>query len=458
MKPLLTGLLLLLIFSAPAQKIIDSRVQEIVFRSVNVIPMDEERVISNQVVVIKNGIITAIGDPAKVKYGRQSTVIDATGKYLMPGLGEMHAHVPPIDDIEPMKEVLLLFAVNGVTTIRGMLGHPRHLELREKLRSGEILGPGFITSGPSFSGSSVKSVDQAIAMVRSQKTAGYDFLKLHPGLSKEIFSALVKTAREVNIPFGGHVSFDVGIWRAIEARYATIDHLDGFMEGIVPGIDSIKEKETGLFGLYLDTLADTTLIPKLMKELHDNNISVVPTQALAERWFAPDMLPEKALKEPEMIYMKSDILKNWADTKANLMHNKNYSAARVSKYIDIRRKLIFECNKNGVQLLLGSDAPQIFNVPGFSIHHELRYLVNAGLTPYEALRTGTVNVASFLNRAGELGTLTVGAVSNIILLGGNPLADIRQTSNIEGVMLGSKWLPKAYIKNELKKLVKQPAK
>jgi adenine deaminase len=108
--------------------------QETVFTKVNVIPMNEEKVIKNQDVVVQNGIITAIGESGKVKYGKNAHVIDANGKYLMPGLAEMHAHVPPVDDIEPMKEVLTLFLYNGITTIRGMLGHPRHLELRVKFK------------------------------------------------------------------------------------------------------------------------------------------------------------------------------------------------------------------------------------------------------------------------------------------------------------------------------------
>ena len=137
------------------------------------------------------------------------------------------------------------------------------------------------------------------------------------------------------------------------------------------------------------------------------------------------------------------------------MSNPLYNEAEVNKYVKLRRKLIYECNKNGVGLLLGSDAPQVFNVPGFSIHHELQYLVDAGLTPYEALRTGTVNVASFYNRSGDSGTIKIGNVSDLVLLNGNPLNDIKQTTKIEGVMLGKKWLAKDYIASELKKLVKQ---
>ncbi|HEX6847497.1 MAG TPA: amidohydrolase family protein, partial [Chitinophagaceae bacterium] len=218
---------------------------ETVFTKVNVIPMSEEKVMKNQDVVIKDGIITAIGESGKVKYNKDARIIEGNGKYLIPGLAEMHAHVPPVDDMEPMKEVLTLFLCNGITTIRGMLGHPLHLELRSKIQRGEIMGPHFYTSGPSFNGNSVKTPEAGAEMVRNQKKAGYDFLKLHPGLTKENFAAIAKTAKEVNILFAGHVSFDVGVWRAIEAGYASIDHLDGFVESLVPGLDTIKEQQTG---------------------------------------------------------------------------------------------------------------------------------------------------------------------------------------------------------------------
>ncbi len=136
------------------------------------------------------------------------------------------------------------------------------------------------------------------------------------------------------------------------------------------------------------------------------------------------------------------------------MSNLEYNLTDVNNFINLRKKLIYECNKNDVGLLLGSDAPQVFNVPGFSIHHELQYLVDAGLTPYEALRTGTVNVATFL-KSDDSGVVKVGNVSDLVLLNGNPLKDINQTTKIEGVMLGNNWLSKDYIASELKKLVKQ---
>jgi imidazolonepropionase-like amidohydrolase len=425
--------------------------KEIIFRDVNVIPMDKNEVVANQDVVVKDGKITAIGPTSKVKYGKDATVIDAKGKYLLPGLAEMHAHVPPVDDIEPMKDVVKLFALKGVTTIRGMLGHPRHLELRNKIQSGEIMGPRFITSGPSINGNTANTAEASETMVREQKKAGYDFLKLHPGIKKENFAVIAKTAKEVNIPFAGHVSFDVGVWRAIDAGYATIDHLDGFVESLVPGIENMKENETGIFALFIADKADGSRIQRLTDSLRNHHIWVVPTQALAERWFHPTRDADALGREPEMKYMNATTLGNWVNSKKILQNNPNYKAATANRLIEVRRQLINACNKNGVGLLLGSDAPQVFDVPGFSVHHELRYLVDAGLTPYEALQTGTVNVGKFLNR-GDIGIIKTGAVSDLVLLNGNPLNDIEQTKNIEGVMMGNLWMSKDYITTELQKL------
>jgi imidazolonepropionase-like amidohydrolase len=446
-------LLLLTFFSltVSGQQLVDSHQREIVFTSVNVVPMDSEQIISNSMVVVKDGKVTAIGK--KLKYGKDALVIDAKGKYLMPGLAEMHAHVPPNENIESHKEVLFLFAANGITTIRGMLGHPKHLELRNMINSGEVFGPRFYTTGPSFNGLSVKTAERGAEMVREQKAAGYDYLKLHPGLTKETFAAVSSTAKSVGIPFAGHVSFGVGVWRAIDAGYSSIDHMDGFVEAMVPGIENMVEQQTGLFGMFVADKADVSVIPKLMKGLKEKNIWVVPTQSLADRWFAANFTGEEFLKDPDSKYMDKKTVDQWINSKANLVANPQYDAKKVDDFIKLRRKLIYECQKNGVGLLLGCDAPQVFNVPGFSTHNELKYLVDAGLTPYQALLTGTVNVANYLNLA-DSGTIKPGAVADLILINGNPLTDITNTKKVEGVMVRGKWLSKSEITAGLKKLEK----
>jgi len=452
MKMIITLMLLVCVLPCFSQEVIEKD-REVVFKSVNIVPMDRESIIQNQSVVVKNGKIQTIGAPKKVKYNKNALVINAKGKYLMPGLAEMHAHVPPIDDLEPMKEVLLLFVANGITTIRGMLGHPKHLELRKMINSSEIISPRFFTSGPSLSGQSVHTQEQAIQMVKDEKQAGYDFLKIHPGLSKDNFDAMVRTANEQNIPFAGHVSFEVGVWKAIEAKQQTIDHMDAFVEGLIPGIEKMTENETGLFGMFVADKADTTLIPKLMKALRDNNVWVVPTQALAERWFLPARTAESFRSDPEMKYMDSKTLDNWVKAKKNLESNPKYDREKIDNYIKLRRKLIYECNRNGVGLLLGSDAPQIFNVPGMSTHHELQYLVDAGLTPYEALKTGTINAGVFYKTA-EMGVIKQGANGDLVLLDANPLSDIANTQKIEGVLVGNRWMNRDALTEMLKKLEK----
>lgn len=452
MKLLMTLALFVCLSTCFSQQTLEKD-REIVFKSVNVVPMDRESILENQVVIVKNGKIQYIGNDKKAKYRKNAIVIDGQGRYLMPGLAEMHAHVPPIDDIEPMKDVLLLFAANGITTIRGMLGHPKHLELRSMVNSGQIPGPRFYTSGPALNGESVQTQDQAIAMVKEEKQAGYDFLKILPGLTKDNFDAMARTAHEQDIPFAGHVSFKVGVWKAIEAKQQTIDHLDAFVEGLVPDMKNISEDDAGLFGMYIADKVDSTRIPVLMKALRENNVWVVPTQSLAERWMTPEKTAEDFRADAEMKYMDKKTLDNWSRVKTDLMNDPKYDPEKVRAYINLRRKLIYECNRTGVGLLLGCDAPQIFNVPGISTHHELKYLVDAGLSPYQALKTGTINVGVFYKQPG-MGVVKQGANGDLVLLNANPLEDISNTTKIEGVLVGGRWMNRGTLDEVLKKLEK----
>jgi amidohydrolase family protein len=255
----------------------------------------------------------------------------------------------------------------------------------------------------------------------------------------------------VKIPFAGHVSYAVGVWRAIEAGYASIDHMDGFMEGLVPGIENIPEQQVGLFGVFIAKQADTNGIPRLMKGLRDKQVWVVPTQALAERWISPEKTAEALAQEPEMVYMQPNTLNGWINAKKSLQKDPRYVAAEVEQYVALRRRLIQACQQQGVGLLLGSDAPQIFDVPGFSLHHELRYMVRAGLTPYEALRTGTVNPARYF-KDDQAGVIKPGARADLLLLNSNPLQRIEASSDIAGVVLAGRWLSAAYIDAQLARL------
>jgi imidazolonepropionase-like amidohydrolase len=205
--------------------------------------------------------------------------------------------------------------------------------------------------------------------------------------------------------------------------------------------------------MFVADKADESVVPKLMNELKAKNIWVVPTQSLADRWFASTFTGDEFLKDPDSKYMNKPTVNQWIESKKTLMANPQYDAAKIDNFIKLRRKLIYECQQAGVGLLLGCDAPQVFNVPGFSTHNELKYLVDAGLTPYQALLTGTANVARYLNLANA-GTIKPGTIADLVLINGNPLTDITNTKKVDGVMVQGKWLSKSEIEAGLKKLEK----
>src|SRR5688500_14719809 len=217
--------------------------ETIVFQNVNVIPMTNDKVLSGQTVVVKDGRIDYVGT-AKFKMPDGTVSIDGTGKYLMPGLAEMHGHIPPSNaPADVIENVLFLYVANGITTVRGMLGHPGQLDLRERSKRGEIVAPNLYLAGPSFNGNSVNSPEEAEAKVRQQKKEGWDLLKVHPGLTKAEYDAMAKTARAEKIRFGGHVPEEVGLLHAIEMGQETFDHIDGYAEyldGDKPEMDAKK--------------------------------------------------------------------------------------------------------------------------------------------------------------------------------------------------------------------------
>jgi hypothetical protein len=383
------------------------------------------------------------------------TIIDGQGKYALPGLAEMHAHIPsPPASKERTEETLFLYLSNGITTIRGMLGHPSHLELRIAAERGELLSPRIFTSSPSLNGNSVTSAEEAMEKVIAYKNEGYDFLKIHPGIKRDVFDELVKTANESGISFSGHVPVDVGIEHALESKYASIDHVDGFLEGLVPMSEKVDPNENGFFGYNFTKLADTTMIDELVELSKNNKVWIVPTQSLFERWFAP-VDGEILLQQPEMKYMPASTLLEWRKRKeASTGPGTNFDKTQWETFIDIRRKLIYALNKTGHGLLLGSDAPQLFNVPGFSIHHEMEGMLKSGLSPLEILQSGTINPALFFNMESVFGQLKEGMAADILLVNSNPVEDISALKDLSGVMVRGKWIGKADIDQKLQQIAK----
>jgi imidazolonepropionase-like amidohydrolase len=424
----------------------------VAFVGVHVIPMDREQVVQNQTVVVRDGRIVAMGPARQTEVPDGATEIAARGMFLMPGLAEMHAHVPSPRQEEVLgagytERVLFLYVASGITTIRGMLGDPSHLEVREHLRRGDVLGPTLYTYGPSFNGNSAPRPETAIAMVRNQAAAGYDFLKIHPGPSRATFDALAQTAGEVEIRFAGHVPADVGLERAIEARFASIDHLDGYVEALAAGRTE-PGTQSGFFGSNLVDAVDESRLPALARATREAGVWNVPTQILMAGFGGGDD-PDAAGQRPEMQYMPPQVVAQWVRTKRNFQQQDGYSREQIQRFVELRGRIIKTLHEVGAGLLLGSDAPQVMNVPGFSALAELEAIVAAGLTPYEALETGTKNVAVYFDTIDESGTVEAGKVADLILLSANPLADVRNVSNRVGVMVRGRWLPEAEIQRRL---------
>ena len=410
------------------------------FVGVSVLAMDKETVVPNQTVIIRNQKIAWVGPSDSAKIPDGATRVDGKGKFLMPGLAEMHAHIPGGNAPESMVErVLFLYVANGVTTIRGMLGDPRHLTYRSSVANGAVLGPRIYTSGPSFNGNTAPSKEAAVDAVVQQKKMGYDLLKIHPGVPRDAFDALAAKAHELKIPFAGHVPAQVGLQRAIEARYRSIDHLDGYIEALAG-----KAEPSQFFGINLVNEADESKLPALVKATKAADVWQVATQVLMDN-LANDVPAEEMAKRPEIHYaLNPGDVQKWIAQKQGLA---KYSAADRQKFLTLRRRIIKELHAAGVPFALGSDAPQWWNVPGFSIHRELRSMVDAGLTPYQALRTGTQNIGTYLGTND--GVVAAGRRADLMLLDANPLQDIGNSSRIAGVLVNGRWLPKADIDKRL---------
>ncbi|HMB61544.1 MAG TPA: hypothetical protein VKN36_00625, partial [Eudoraea sp.] len=264
MNRVLLGIIVLFIVSC-------NRAQEnvsptaILISDVSIVDVRTGNILQGQQIVIDSGKIKKIS--GVVENPEDYTLqINGNGKFALPGLAEMHAHIPsPDTPRERIEETLFLYLSNGITTIRGMLGHPSHLEMRAKAAAGGLLSPRIFTSSPSLNGNSIQTPEEARNKVTAYHQAGYDFLKIHPGIKREVFDELVRTANEVGIEFSGHVPVDVGIRHALESRYASIDHADGFLEGLVPESENVNSGENGFFGYNFTGLADTGKIDELVQ-------------------------------------------------------------------------------------------------------------------------------------------------------------------------------------------------
>src|SRR5574341_218606 len=419
------------------------------FVGVTVIPMDRERVLADQTVVVANGRIAAMGPAATTTLPAGTAPIEARGKYLIPGLAEMHAHIPGAQQPDYVERVLFLYVASGVTTIRGMLGQASHLELKRRVETGDVLGPRIWTSGPSVNGNNIRTAEAADSAVRATKAAGYDFIKIHPGLTRDVFDALDRAADREGIRYAGHVPTLVGVPRALEAGYWSIDHLDAYLDALLPTGVGVPQ-DPGLFGMNIIRSVDQAKIPEVARATAAARVWNVPTLILMEN-LASEEAPKAMGRRPEFRYVPDSLVQRYVQQKRSFQQQLR-SADDRRHFVEVRRTLVKALHDQGAGLLLGSDAPQWWNVPGFSALRELGALVASGLTPYQALEAGTRNVSAFFGTEDRAGTIEVGKQADLILLDANPLDDIGAVWRSSGVMIRGRWLSRAALDQRLQQL------
>ena len=397
-----------------------------VFKSATVITMDGDSVLANTDVRVDGDRIIMIASSIEPIDGE--TVVDARGKYLIPGLAELHGHLPTgAPENEIVQQTLFLYLAGGVTTVRGMLGHPAQFEAREAIKQGQIAGPTLYLAAPSLNGNSVSSVADGIAKVKRYHADGWDLLKIHPGLTRDEYDAIAATANSLGLPFGGHVPADVGIKRALEVKQTSIDHIDGFLEYVDGGTRVLTDND-------LKRIVD-------LYSSHEPSW-LVPTQALFGILISGGDAEALQARE-ENKYMTPSVRANWARRIASINQNPNIYAHQN------RQKVLKALHDEGARIAMGSDAPQLYSVPGFSIWREVETMLDAGISSSDILAIATRNAGDYFADKDQFGRIVEGARADLVLLDADPRVDATNLFKQSGVMAGGLWYSRADIDKRL---------
>jgi len=431
---------------------------ETAFVDVTVLSMTGAGPKEGQTVLVAGERIVTVGDTGEITVPEGALAINAEGAFLMPGLAEMHAHVPPganppRDEVE---DILFLYLANGITTIRGMLGSAYQIPLADELEQGNLVGPTFYVGAPSLNGGSASTPEDAERLIRAHQEAGYDLQKIHPGVPLEAWNRMVEVADEIGITFGGHVPAAVVLVHALETGISTVDHLDGFVQAaasddVVSQINagrpvSLGGLAEGFDGNKLDEIVQLTL---------RSGAYVVPTMYLWENLYgAPDV--EEKLAQPEMRYVSVRQRDAWRRQAAG---GPRGSPDEVAVFLSLRKQILKSLSDAGAGILMGTDAPQLFNVPGFALQREIRLMEESGMSRMAILESGTRTVGQYvaehLGLDGDFGTVEVGQRADLILLASNPLEDLENLTDRIGVMARGRWVDRAAIDAGLEELVRK---
>jgi hypothetical protein len=416
----------------------------LVFTGVTVISMAESTSCPGQTVVIRNGRIAAIGPAGQLPIPADATIVPTPpGTFLLPGLADMHVHI--FDRAE-----LLLYLANGVTTIRNLHGLELHLAWRDSLQRGLLLGPRLLSSGPILDGSPpsrptnvvLTGSGAAAREVNRQADLGFDYIKIYDNLPPDLYAVVGRVAANRGLPLIGHLPTPVGLDGLFTAGVQSeVQHLEEFLPFFADGRDS-------------------RLLDSVSRTLARLRIAVVPTVSVFTS--ARDQSVDLARLEarPELAYVNPATTAQWRWTEVARSRSQSPAererARRVVRFF--LRDFLPHLHGAGVTIVAGTDAPIPTIIPGFAIHDELQAYVEAGFSPYQALRTATVDAARVLpSRRTDLvglGTVVAGAPADLLLLAADPLADIANLRQRIGVVVRGRWIPQVELDRSLDSLAR----
>jgi hypothetical protein len=380
---------------------------------VNIIPMNQDTVLVDKMVYIKDGIIENIADNIEIN---GIEILDAKNKYLTPGLIDMHVHI--WDRYE-----LGLYLSNGVTAVRNLWGMPMHLRIKEEVNNDEIISPIFFTTGPKLTGPEfigddnlqLTTPNEAKEKVISYKKRGYDFIKTYYGLTEDIFDAIVKQAAISDMDIVSHPSQKVPYNYHFKPQIKSIEHAE----------DIVQQP----LNYTLDTLKLKEVIDDFAKSKHS---SFSPTLTVYHNIY--QMLNDDEILASEQLQLMNPLIKK-VDSKAQFerWYNTKLQDSSIVNTIknqhDFHLNIIKKLHEAGVTFICGTDAGIGVTIPGFSIHQELAFYKEAGLSNYEVLKTATVNASKTHSIMNNMGTIEVGKVANLVLVDSNPLVDLSSLQN-----------------------------
>lgn len=426
-------------------------IEATVIEHVSVVAMTlSGRPLPDATVVIEKGRIVALNGPIP-KGARR---INGKGKWLIPGLTDMHVHLPSDGLPRPPKypteaptmffdtqDIMTPYIANGVTQILNMDAVAASIGQRNEIARGTVLGPHIalaaVINGGNSRGRIANSPADGRQAVRDAKGEGYDFIKVYSGLDMETFIAIIDEARKQGVKTLGHIpeSFEGNLERAFVPGFGMVAHAEEF------------SKQSANF-----TDEDATRFARLAKK---NGTWVSPTLVVM-RWIASETRSLDEMKaSPDLKYVHPLLHSKWIVANR---YNKNSSPKLIAyfdKMVEFHRRLVRALKAEGVPMVAGSDALTSGVVGGFSLHEELELLVGAGLTTEEALAAATRLPAIWLGVDKDRGTIEIGKRADLVLLDADPLVNIANTRKISGVFLNGKWVNRAALDAMMADLAKR---